>query len=88
MPESNQTKLFNIIAKIAGVKPDTISLESELEAFGVDSIGIAELMFELEDNFSIEFVENADITKRLNDLRTVQDVVNIVNTLVSEKKEL
>lgn len=83
-----QTKLFEIIAKTAEVQPEIISLEMELEAFGVDSIGITELMFELEEQFSIEFVDDEDITIRLNSLRTVQDVVDIVNTLVSKKEEI
>lgn len=88
MPETMQTKLFNVIAKSSGVQPENISLESELEDFGIDSVGIAELMFDLEEEFSIEFVDEADITKRLISLRTVQDIVNIVDTLVLEKDEI
>ncbi|MGZ8256792.1 MAG: acyl carrier protein [Gallionella sp.] len=50
---------------------------AELASLGVDSLSIVEFMFNLEDELSIKFGD-----ERV-DLKTVQDVANIVDQLVA-----
>lgn len=86
MSQTNQGKLFKILAEVAKVKPEQIAPDVELKALGLESVDIAEIMFEIEDKFLIEFPEESDITKRFDGLKTVGDLLNIVNTLVAEKE--
>lgn len=87
MSESTQTALFEAIAKVTQAKPEEIALDTELDSLGIESLEIAELMFELEDRFSIDFPDEADITKRFETFKTVRDLANALNILIAEQKE-
>jgi len=41
-----------------GVEPDRVLPDTELEALGVDSLMLLELMFEFEDRFGVEIPSN------------------------------
>ncbi len=59
------------------LKLEQLTPSAELAGLGVDSLSIVEFMFNLEDELSIKFGD-----ERV-DLKTVQDVANIVDQLVA-----
>lgn len=59
------------------LKLEQLTPSAELASLGVDSLSIVEFMFNLEDELKIKFGD-----ERV-DLKTVQDVANIVDQLVA-----
>jgi acyl carrier protein len=51
-----------------GVSLDAIFLESSLEEVNIDSLAIAEMMFEFEDNLGVRMSEESPIPKTVSDL--------------------
>ena len=60
--------------------PDKLTLDAPLEALGVDSLGIAELLFNVEDEFGIVLPPEAV------QLSTMADVVRYIDELILVQK--
>ena len=73
--ESVQT----LLAQKFDLKPEQLHPESELDKLGLDSLSIIEFMFNVEDEFKIKLPD-----ERV-EIKTVQDVVAIVDKLVAEQ---
>ncbi|NJN74106.1 MAG: acyl carrier protein [Limnothrix sp. RL_2_0] len=86
MSNTNQAQLFEILATVAETDVSKVSPEIELTDLGLSSIDVTEVMFEIEEAFLVEFPDQEDITQRFDGLKTVDDLLTIVNTLVSEKE--
>lgn len=61
------------------LKPEETEPEQSLEALGIDSLSVVELMFELEDAFHIK------LTEERAPIRTVGDVVSLVDRVLAAK---
>ena len=59
--------------------PETLTLDTPLEALGVDSLGLAELLFNVEDEFRIT------LPTQPVPLPTVGDVVAYIDALIVEQ---
>lgn len=59
---------------------ETLTPEAELEALGLDSLSVIEFMFNIEDEFHIKLPD-----ERV-EIKTIQDIVGIVDRLVTEQK--
>ena len=75
------TKVLQIMTKQARQKPDHITLDTSLESLGIDSLGMVEIIFSLEDEFNISIPESSDIQQRLKGFATVADVIRLVESL-------
>lgn len=75
------TKVQEILSKHARPKPDRITPETSLEAIGIDSLGMVEIIFDLEDAFDISIPESNDIQQRFKAFATVADVIELVRSL-------
>ena len=71
--------LKKIIAEKLDVSPDKITAESTMEDIGLDSLDIFDVIFRAEDAFNIK-VSNYQV-----DLKTLQDVVNLIDELIKEQ---
>jgi acyl carrier protein len=49
--------LREILVKDYSVDPDSLTLETPLEALGIDSLGVAELLFTVEDEFKVKVID-------------------------------
>ena len=73
-------KLVNIICEYVEVEPENVKPESRfIEDLGFTSYDFMSMLGELEDEFDIE-IEQAKAV----DIRTVQEAVDYLETLVSE----
>ena len=82
-----QKKVTELIADQIGLKSDDISLESSFEDLNIDSVGLVELVFSIEEYFEInipfEELEEQDLKERFS---TVQSLVEVVTGLFGNKK--
>ena len=73
----NFDKVKDIIVDRLGVDADKVTAEASFkDDLGADSLDIAELVMELEDEFGTEIPDEKD--KKIN---TVGDAVNFINSL-------
>jgi len=66
-----------VLAKELSLNAGDISLESNFEDLGIDSLDLVELIMQLEDEFDIAIDE-------AEKLKTVNDVVEYISSKVSE----
>lgn len=75
MADTLQT-LTTIIAEKLDISPDKIKPESTMEDLGLDSLDTFDVIFRAEDAFHIK------VTNYQADLKTLQDVVNLIDQLI------
>jgi nodulation protein F len=74
-----------IIADKAGMEPEAITPETALTELDIQSLDLAEIIFDLEDEFDIEI--ELDTANAWENLKTVGDVANAVAALVAKGAE-
>jgi acyl carrier protein len=70
-------RLRVLLVKDYKLEPDLLTTDAPLEALGIDSLGVAELMFNIEDEFEVS-IPGDPVT-----LATVGDVVRYIDGLVA-----
>lgn len=66
-----------LLIKDYKLDPNLVTLDAELEALGIDSLGVAELLFNVEDEFHITLSPDAV------QLLTLGDVVRFIDELIA-----
>lgn len=62
------------------LKEESLAPDAQLESLGLDSLSVIEFMFNLEDEFHIKLPD-----ERV-EIKTIQDIANIVERMVAEQK--
>ncbi|MEO9821677.1 MAG: phosphopantetheine-binding protein [Paracoccaceae bacterium] len=84
--QSVQDKVIAIIAEQAVLEPSDVTLTSTLEDLGIDSLGLVESIFSIEEEFDISIPFNAnEPTAGDFDISNVQAIITGIETLVSEQ---
>ncbi len=84
--QSVQDKVFAIIAEQAVLEPSDVTLNSTLEDLGIDSLGLVESIFAIEEEFDISIPFNAnEPTAGDFDISNVQAIVTGIQSLISEQ---
>ena len=79
-------KVIAIIAEQAVLEPGDVTLASSLEDLGIDSLGLVESIFAIEEEFDISIPFNAnEPTASDFDISTVAKIVEGIEKLVSEQ---
>ncbi|SFR48714.1 acyl carrier protein [Litoreibacter janthinus] len=87
MAESVKDQVIAIIAEQAVLEVDDVKLDSTLEDLGIDSLGLVESIFAIEEAFDISVPFNAnDPTSSEFDISSVASIIGAVEGLVSEQK--
>ena len=80
------TKVIDIIAEQAILDPCDVTLESTLDSLGIDSMGLVESIFEIEEAFDIEMPVNAnDASDSEVNISSVSSSISGIEKLVAEK---
>lgn len=80
-------RIIEIVAEQAVLEPSDISLEQSLGDLGIDSMGLVEAIFSIEESFDIQVPFNANEPDKSDfDISTVSSIVSAVETLISEQK--
>ena len=69
-----------LLIKDYKLDPSLLTLDAELEALGIDSLGVAELLFNVEDEFHITLLPDAV------QLLTLGDVVRFIDDLIAGQR--
>jgi len=86
MASDVQARVVEILAEQAMLEPSEVALESTLEDLGVDSLGLVEAIFAIEESFDIQGPFNANDPADTDfDISNVQSMVAAVEALVKEK---
>ena len=79
-------KVIAIIAEQAVLDPSDVSNDSSLEDLGIDSLGLVESIFAIEEEFDISIPFNAnDPTASDFDISNVAAIIAGIEKLIAEK---
>lgn len=77
---SSLKTIQDMMVKQFDLKPEDLTPDATLEGLGLDSLSIIEFTFNLEDELKITMPD-----ERV-ELKTLQDVVNLLDKLIAEQK--
>lgn len=79
-------KVIKIIAEQAVLEPSDVKMDHTLEDLGIDSLGLVESIFAIEEAFDISVPFNAnDPSESDFDISSVSSIIDAVSKLVTEK---
>ncbi|UWR23926.1 acyl carrier protein [Sulfitobacter sp. S190] len=81
-----QQQVIAIIAEQAVLEPDDVQMDSTLESLGIDSLGLVESIFAIEEAFDISVPFNANAPQESDfDISTVASIVDGIKRLKAEQ---
>ena len=84
---SIKDKVIEIIAEQAVLEPSDVTPDSTLESLGIDSLGLVESIFAIEEEFDIQIPFNAnEPTASDFDISSVETITRGIETLIAEQK--
>ncbi|MFW5655187.1 MAG: acyl carrier protein [Roseicyclus sp.] len=87
MADDVQDRVIAIIAEQAVLEPGDVSLDATLEDLGIDSLGLVESIFAIEEAFDIQVPFNANQPEASAfDISSVAAIVAAVRGLIAEQK--
>lgn len=85
--ESVKDKIIDIIAEQAVLEPGDVAMTATLEDLGIDSLGLVESIFAIEEAFDITVPFNANEPEASDfDISSVAAIVRAVEGLVAAQK--
>ena len=83
---SIKDKVIEIIAEQAMLEPSDVSMDSTLESLGIDSLGLVESIFAIEESFDITIPFNANEPEKSDfDISSVATIIAGIEKLVAEQ---
>lgn len=72
-------RLQNILMKDYSLKREALTPDAQLADLDIDSLGVMELLFSVEDEFAL------DVPNDKQDLNTIGDVVDYIDRLIEQQ---
>lgn len=86
MAENVRDKVIRIIAEQAVLEPSDVKMDATLEDLGIDSLGLVEAIFAIEEAFDISVPFNANEPEKSDfDISSVAAIIAAVELLVAEQ---
>jgi acyl carrier protein len=83
---SIKDKVIAIIAEQAVLEPSDVTMDSTLESLGIDSLGLVESIFAIEESFDITVPFNANEPEESDfDISSVASIIAGIEQLVAEQ---
>ena len=83
---SIKDKVIEIIAEQAVLEPSDVTMDSTLEDLGIDSLGLVESIFAIEEAFDISVPFNANESEQSDfDISSVSSIIAGIEKLVTEQ---
>lgn len=87
MPDTVAQKVREIIAEQAVLDVNDVTLDATLESLGIDSLGLVESIFAIEEAFDIQVPFNANNPAESEfDISSVAAIIRAVEGLVAAQK--
>ena len=81
-----QDTVVKILAEKALLKPGDVELDFSISDLGLDSLGIVEIIFALEEQFNIEIDINFNNVNSSDfDISTVQEIIKSIEKILENK---
>ena len=81
-----EKKVIEIIAELAVLEVEDVSLDSSLDSLGIDSLGLVESIFAIEETFDIQIPFNANDPQNSEfDISSVASIIAGIQELVAKK---
>ena len=81
-----EKKVIEIIAALAVLEVEDVSLDSSLDSLGIDSLGLVESIFAIEETFDIQIPFNANDPQNSDfDISSVATIIAGIQELVAKK---
>ena len=81
-----ENKVIEIIAELAVLEVEDVSLDSTLDSLGIDSLGLIESIFAIEETFEIQIPFNANDPQNSDfDISSVATIIAGIQELVAKK---
>ncbi|MDB2530604.1 phosphopantetheine-binding protein [Paracoccaceae bacterium] len=81
-----EKKVIEIIAELAVLEVEDVSLDSNLDSLGIDSLGLVESIFAIEETFDIQIPFNANDPQNSDfDISSVATIIAGIQELVAKK---
>jgi acyl carrier protein len=81
-----EKKVIEIIAELAVLEVEDVSLDSSLDSLGIDSLGLVESIFAIEETFDIQIPFNANDRQNSDfDISSVATIIAGIQELVAKK---
>ncbi len=88
MAENVRDKVIEIIAEQAVLDVEDVRMDATLDELGIDSLGLVEAIFAIEEAFDISVPFNANDPSETDfDISSVAAIVSAVEHLVAEQAE-
>ena len=86
MTDDVARKIISIIAEQAMLEPHEVTMDASPEQLGLDSLGMVEIIFAIEEAFDISVPFNAnDPTASDFDISTVAKIIAAVRQLIADQ---
>ena len=86
MAEEILSRVIAIVAEQAGRPPQELGADTRLEALGLDSIALVEVIFGLEEQFDISIPFNANEPEKSDfDISSMGTIIAAVERLIAER---
>lgn len=83
---SVQERVIAIIAEQAVLEPSDVAPDSTLEDLGIDSLGLVESIFAIEEEFDVSIPFNANEPEASDfDITNVAAIIRGIEALIAEK---
>ncbi|MEJ6394514.1 acyl carrier protein [Gymnodinialimonas sp. 2305UL16-5] len=87
MGDSVHDKIITIIAEQAVLEPSDVTTDASLEELGIDSLGLVESIFAIEEAFDIQVPFNANEPEASEfDISSVAAIIRAVEGLVADQQ--
>ena len=81
-----EKKVIEIIAELAVLEVEDVSLDSSLDSLGIDSLGLVESIFAIEETFDIQIPFNANDPQNSDfEISSVAIIIAGIQELVAKK---
>jgi len=78
-----QDVVFKEISRYLKCQPEDISMDMKLEELGIDSLGAITILYELEDELSIQVPDSV-----FDSLKIVKDIVDQLEMILDKNKSI
>ena len=87
MSANVKDRIIEIVAEQAVLEPSDITLDQSLDDLGIDSMGLVEAIFSIEESFDIQVPFNANEPEKSEfDISSVAAIIKAVERLIAEQK--
>jgi acyl carrier protein len=85
MSDSVDNEVLDILARHAQLERDKVTLSTEMDSIGVDSLTMVEIIYDLEERYDIDIPDPDFVGDQSKQFKTPADVVRVVKEMIQQQ---